>query len=247
MYDLHTHTNMSDGTIALADLVETEASMGYVLGVSDHLFCGGIYTLSDVRDYVEALKPYKVYRGVEANMEQNFTLPDALDSQLDYVIASVHNMPDGRGGFIPLGEYLSKRSGVTSYYSKNYSSDLNRHYLAHTLRLIEKTFSTQRVDILGHATVLPPCDELYGTRFLLDWENALLALCLRHGVALEISGLWRVPNLDMLRRAKEMGMTFSMGSDCHRPMEIGAMDHVLTAIEALSLTEEDFFRPTRAL
>ena len=247
LYDLHTHTNMSDASIALADLVETEAQLGNVLGVSDHIFCCGLYTLTDVRNYLEALKPYNVYRGVETNMEHDFSLPDDLDAQLDYVIASVHSLPDGRGGFVPLHEYFAKRSGEISYYSKNYSSDMNRYYLAHTLRMIEKTFSTQRVDVLGHATVLPACDELYGTRFLLDWENAVLSLCKRHGVALEISGLWRAPNLDMLRRAKQLGLTFSMGSDCHKPTQIGVLDYVRLAIDTLELTQEDFFLPAREI
>ena len=246
-YDLHTHTTMSDGSVPLPELVEQEQALGHVLGVSDHLFCCGIYTVEQARDYLAALSQYNVYRGAEVNMEHNSSLPDELDRQLDYVIASVHNMPDGRGGFVPLGEYLSKRSGAISYCRKNYSSDLNRWYLAHILRLMEKAFSTQRIDILGHATVLPPCDELYGTRFLLDWENAVLSLCQRYGIALEISSLWRAPNMEMLRRAKQMGLSFSMGSDCHTYTQIGVLDYVDLAIDTLGLAQEDFFRPARAL
>ncbi|MEG1523528.1 MAG: PHP domain-containing protein [Clostridia bacterium] len=247
LYDLHTHTTMSDGSITLQDLVEQENQLGRILGVSDHLFCCGIYTMSDVSAYLEALKPYAIYRGAEVNMEHNYALPDELDMQLDYVIASVHSMPDGKGGLVPLSEYFCKRSGVQSYYHKNYSSDLNRWYLAHILRMVEKTFSTQRVDIYGHATVLPVCDELYGTKFLLDWENAVLALCKKYGVALEISGLWRAPNMEMLRRAKAMGITFSSGSDCHKPTSIGVMDYVDLAVDTLGLSEDDFFRPARKL
>ena len=247
IYDLHTHTTMSDGRVALHDLVEWECAMGYQLGVSDHVFVGGIYTERDIAAYLEELRPYPVYRGIEVNMEHNFALPDALDAQVDYVIASVHNVPDGRGGFIPLEDYFRKRAGYTHIYTKNYSSDLNRWYLAHTLRLIEKAFNNQRVDILGHATLLPCCDELYGTKFLLDWENAVLNLCNRHGVALEISGFWRLPNMDMLRRAKAMGLSFSMGSDCHEAKDVGVLDYCLRAVEALDLKEEDFFVPARAL
>lgn len=238
---------MSDGHVPLADLVAWEQNMGRVLGVSDHLFCQGIYTDRDVAAYLDALEAYPVYRGAETNMEQNFSLPDALDARLDYVIASVHSMPDGRGGFIPLSGYFRKRLGVHGAYAKNYSSDLNRWYLAHTLRLMEKAFSNQRVDILGHATLLPCCDELYGTKFLLDWENAVLNLCLRHGVALEISGLWRLPHMDMLRRAKAMGLSFSLGSDCHEAGDVGVLDYCESAIEELDLRQDDFFVPTRAL
>lgn len=247
LYDLHTHTNMSDAQITIDELVETEQAQGHILGVSDHFFCCGIYTLHQIRDYLDALEGYKVYRGAEVNMEHDFSLPEDLDSRLDYVIASVHNMPDGRGGFVPLGGYFSKRSGFASYYSKNYAPDLARYYLAYILRMVEKTFSSQRVDVYGHPTVLPAYDELAGTRFLLDWENAVLSLCLRHGIALEISGLWRAPNMEMIKRAKAMGVTFSMGSDCHAPLQIGAMDYVEQAIEEAGLLEDDFFVPYRKL
>ncbi len=247
LYDLHTHTNFSDANFSLQELVETEQAQGHILGVSDHIFSYGIYTNYDVLNYIEALKPYNIYRGAEANMEQRFDLPDELDSQLDYVIASVHSMPDGRGGLIPLGQYFTKRSGYCSVYEKNYSSDLNRYYLAYILRMIEKTFSTQRVDILGHATVLPCYDELYGTKFVLDWENAVIGLCKKHGIAMEISGLWRAPNMDMIRRAKEAGVRFSMGSDCHDRLQIGVLDYAERAVEEAELGEEDFFVPCRAL
>ena len=247
LYDLHTHTTMSDGQADLDTLVSVEQSMGRIVGVSDHAFCCKMFTERDVAAYLEALKPYPVYRGIETNMEQNFSLPDSIDRELDYVIASVHSMPDGRGGFISLDGYFCKRAGETTLYTKNYSSDLSRWYLAYIIRLIEKAFSSQRIDILGHATVNPCCEELYGTKFLLDWENAILNLCKRYGIALEIASLWRAPDFDMLRRAKEMGIRFSMGSDCHHLQDIGVLDYGERAIEELGLTEEDFFVPARAL
>lgn len=247
LYDLHTHTNMSDARFPIEDLVSVEREQGHILGVSDHLFCCGIYTLNDVKNYIEILQQYPVYRGAEVNMEHRFNLPDNLDDQLDYIIASVHSMPDGRGGFVPLNAYFSKRSGHTDHYEKNYSSDMNRYYLAYIVQMMEKTFSTQRVNILGHATVMPPCDELYGTNFLTQWEDAVIALCKKHEIALEISGLWRAPGVDMLRRAHEQGLKFSMGSDCHSPIQIGDLAYVEKMIDELGLQQEDFFVPKRQL
>jgi len=238
---------MSDAEFPLEDLVTVEQEQGHILGVSDHFFCCGIYTLRDVANYLEALKPYNVYRGAEVNMEHRSNLPDQLDDQLDYVIASVHSMPDGRGGFVPLNQYFTRRSGYTESYHKNYSSDMNRYYLAYIIQMMEKAFTTQRVDILGHATVLPPCDELHGTRFLRQWEDMVISLCATNGIALEISGLWRAPNMEMIVRAKEAGVKFSMGSDCHRHLQIGVLDYVEQAIDEAGLSEEDFFVPRRKL
>ena len=247
LYDLHTHTNMSDAQFPIEDLVSLEQQQGHILGVSDHFFCCGIYTLNDIKNYLEILQLYPVYRGAEVNMEHRFNLPDSLDDQLDYIIASVHSMPDGRGGFVPLNQYFGRRSGGTDQYTKNYSSDMNRYYLAYIIQMMEKTFSTQRVDILGHATVLPPCDELYGTAFLTQWEDAVINLCKKYDVALEISGLWRAPNVDMIRRAYEARLKFSMGSDCHDPVQIGDLRYVEKVIEEVGLAQEDFFVPKRQI
>lgn len=247
LYDLHTHTNMSDARFPLEDLISVEREQGHILGVSDHLFCCGIYTLNDVKNYIDVIREYPVYRGAEVNMEHRFNLPDVLDDELDYIIASVHNMPDGRGGFVPLNQYFSNRSGYGKTYDKNYSSSMNRYYLAYIIQMMEKTFSTQRVDILGHATVLPSYDELYGTSFLTQWEDAVINLCKTHDVALEISGLWRAPHADMIRRAHEAGLKFSMGSDCHDRLQIGNLQYVEQMIEEVGLTQEDFFVPKRQL
>jgi histidinol phosphatase-like PHP family hydrolase len=238
---------MSDARFPIEDLVSIEREQGHILGVSDHFFCCGIYTLNDIKNYLEILQKYPVYRGAEMNMEHRFNLPDSLDDRLDYVIASVHSMPDGRGGFVPLNAYFSNRSGFLEKYDKNYSSDMNRYYLAYIIQMMEKTFSTQRVDILGHATVLPAYDEMYGTAFLTQWEDAVINLCKQHDVALEISGLWRAPGLDMLRRAHEAGLKFSMGSDCHSAIQIGNLAYVEQMIAEIGLQQEDFFVPKRAL
>jgi histidinol phosphatase-like PHP family hydrolase len=51
----------------------------------------------------------------------------------------------------------------------------------------------------------------------------------------------------MIVRAKEAGLKFSMGSDCHRRLQIGVLDYVEQAIDEAGLTEEDFFVPRREL
>ena len=124
---------------------------------------------------------------------------------------------------------------------------MSRYYLAYIIQMMEKTFSTQRVDILGHSTVLPAYDELVGTAFLTQWEDAVIALCKKYDVALEISGLWRAPGADMLRRAYAAGLKFSMGSDCHNALQIGNLAYVEQMIEEIGLAQEDFFVPKRQL
>lgn len=245
--DLHTHTTFSDGEVSLESLVQQEQKLGRVLGVSDHLFSCGMFTLENVRAYLHALSQYPVYRGVEVNMEHTLCLPDDIAGQLDYVIASVHNVPDGHGGFIPLGEYFNKRSGNRSTYHQNYGTELDELYLENTYKLIERAFAGQRIDILGHITVMPMYDDLQGTAFAIDWENAVISLCKKYEVSMEISGLWNAPNLGMLQRANEAGVRFSSGSDCHRFSSIGVLEYVEQAIAILHLDSDTFYLPSAAI
>ena len=172
LYDLHTHTNMSDARFPLEDLIQVEREQGHILGVSDHLFCNGIYTMNDVKNYIDVIRQYPVYRGAEVNMEHRFNLPDEIDDELDYIIASVHNMPDGRGGFVPLNQYFSSRSGYIKEYNKNYSSDMNRYYLAYIIQMMEKTFSTQRRRYTGPRDGAARLRRAVRHRLPDPWEDA---------------------------------------------------------------------------
>lgn len=243
-YDLHTHTTFSDGDFTPEELLRITGEKGYGLGISDHLLCAGMDTIADVERYLNALEAYDCLRGCEANIWEDYTLPDRLAAKLDYVIASVHFAPDLSGGRIFLGRYFGERSGEDVKWERPIDESRAEEYLESILPIIEHTMGTQRMDILGHCTVLPFCELLAGTAFLRDWENAVLGLCKKYDVALEISSLWREPGLDMVRRAKDLGLRFSLGSDCHHPGQC-VLDYSIEIAEKAGIGEESFFVPTR--
>lgn len=245
-YDLHTHTTYSDSEIPLEKLVETARQKGYALGISDHLFCGGMNTLADVERYLDALDSYDVLRGCEANIGEDYSLPDSLAARLDYIIASVHSFPDLAGGVVPMGDYLSERAGEPVKWTRPIDDTRSEEYLEAILSMTEHTMQTQRMDIYGHCTVLPFCETLAGTAFLRDWENALLALCKKYNVALEISALWKEPGLDLIRRARETGLRFTLGSDCHLFQDACNLDYAIDAVQKAGITEPEFYCPKRA-
>lgn len=245
-FDLHTHTTYSDSQITLDQLVKTARRKGYGLGVSDHLFCGGMDTLEDVERYLDALESYDVLRGCEANIGEDYALPDRLAARFDYVIASVHAFPDFAGGMTPLGSYFDERVGAPVKWERPFDASRSQDYLEALLPVIEHTMRTQRMDIYGHCMVLPFCEMLAGTAFLLDWENALLALCGKYGVALEISGLWREPGLEMVKRAKAAGLCFAFGSDCHILENACDLDYPISVAMEAGIEETEFYIPKRA-
>lgn len=240
-YDLHTHTTHSDGQSSVAELLHIADQKGYALGVSDHLYCGGMNTKEAVLSYLEELEHYPVLKGCEANIGEDYSKSEEIISRFDYVIASVHDVPDLMGKSIRLSQYFGKRIGEEGAVWENpFCMERSEQYLTELLAAVEQTMRTQRMDIYGHCTVLPFCEYLDGSSFLTDWENELISLCKKYKVALEISGLWKVPELDMVRRAKAEGIKFTMGSDCHLMKDICDLDYAIALAEKAGLEETDF-------
>ena len=71
----------------------------------------------------------------------------------------------------------------------------------------------------------------------------VVALCKKHNVAMEISGMFCQPYERMLRLAKAEGIKFSFASDCHKPEHVGKLGYCYEMIDALDLKEEHLFIP----
>lgn len=239
-YDLHTHTTHSDGHASVAELLHTANEKGYGLGVSDHLYCGGMNTREDVLAYLTELKQYPVLKGCEANIGEDYSHDEAVISSFDYVIASVHDVPDLMGKSIRLSEYFGKRAGEDCIWDNPFCQGHSERYLTALLPIITQTMQTQCMDIYGHCTVLPFCEDLAGSTFLVDWENELISLCKKYHIALEISGLWKEPGLSMVRRAKAAGIKFTYGSDCHLKKDICDINYSIEIGNKAGLEESDF-------
>jgi Histidinol phosphatase and related hydrolases of the PHP family len=244
-YDLHTHTDFSDGEATVEYLLKTAEEKGYGLGFSDHIFCGGNDTLEKIQRYVDYVGKTDAFVGVEANIGEDYHLPDSIEKKIDYVIASTHSLDD-RGEKLFFSSYFCYRSGAVSSYMPNYHKDRMEEYMETMLKAIEKTMKTQRVDILGHATVNPIYEAIGDTSFRRDWDRAVVDLCVKYHVAVEISNLWQNPHEPQegfLKLSKESGTMFSIGSDCHLLSQCCILNYPISMIEKLGIGEDRLFIP----
>jgi histidinol phosphatase-like PHP family hydrolase len=245
IYDLHTHSVFSDGDATLEYMVKKASEKGYVLGVSDHVYCGQIDTEEQMKRYLDTLEQFDIFKGVEANIGTDFTMPDSIMARLDYCIASVHSVPNRDGSIIGLSNYFGWRCGHLNSYTRTFKKEDSKFLLEESLRQIEKSFSKFTVDILGHGTVTPFYTDMEGTQFQLDFEDELLSLCKKYNVALEISGLWKEPSMRVITKAREKGIKFSFGSDCHRLAEVCDLEYVHRMIEKTGIEENELFIPKK--
>lgn len=245
IYDLHSHSIFSDGDATLEYMAERAAEKGYILGVSDHIYCGHLDTEEQIKRYLDALDSFGLLKGVEANIGTDFTLPDSIMSRLDYCIASVHSLHDREGNIISLSGYFGWRCGHRPDYTRNFKKDDSPFFLEESLRQIENSFSRFPVDILGHSTVTPFYTDMEGTQMQLDFEKELLSLCKKYDVALEISGLWKEPSERVILSARERGIKLSFGCDCHKLSEVCDLEYVHQMIEKTGIEEKDLFIPKK--
>ena len=244
IYNLHTHTTFSDGSAPIEYVIQKAEEKGYKLGISDHIFCGGINTLNDVERYLDILGRYEVLTGAEANIGEDFRLPDRLAYKLDYCIASVHYYFNERGEKEWLSSYFGSRAKHHNNYVPSYNKNLSKYYMEQVLKMVEETFKTQRVDIYGHPTVLPFYDQLNRTKFLVQWEEEVISLCKRYDVALEVSGLWQEPSAQLVEKALRQGVKLSFGCDGHKLEEVCELGYVEKMIKDLGMSQEQCYRPS---
>ncbi|WP_276271341.1 DNA polymerase/3'-5' exonuclease PolX [Haloarcula litorea] len=198
--DLHTHTEWSDGSNTVAEMVEGAAAFGHdYLAITDHAtgpgMVGGVgVTDDDLREQIDEVRAVaadaeiEVFTGVEANVaaDGSVSVDDDLLAELDLVVASPHAALDGDG----------------------------------TDRLVAAA-EHPHVDVIGH-----PTGRFLNRRPGLDVDVERLAeVAADHGTALEVNA--SPQRLDLsgaaVKQAVAAGATVAIDTDAHSP---GSFDQI---------------------
>lgn len=220
--DLHTHTDWSDGSSTMEEMVEAAVRLGYsYYAICDHSgglgVAGGLSIekrlaqIAAIRAFQERLpKDFTLLAGIEVDIRADGTLdcPDSILEQLDWVVASIH-------------------------------SSMRQDRAAMTRRLL-RAIEHPLVNAIGHPTTRlltgrPPVD--------VDMEEIYRA-ALRTGTALEVNG--GPDRLDLsdeqARRARELGIKLIVSSDGH------TVDHLAKFMGyAIAVARRAWCRPSDLL
>ena len=202
--DLHVHTDWSDGTASVDEMVSAAAARGYsYVAITDHSPSrggnpGGL-DIERVQQQRQALieaqakhPEIRILRGTEVDIKNDGSLdfPDEVLAELDWVVASVHS---------------TFSMGIDAMTERMLRAIRNPH-----------------VDAIGH-----PTGRILGRRppYELDME-AVFAAAVETCTALEINSFPQ--RLDLkdthVRRALDLGIKIVIDTDAHSVAELGQID-----------------------
>ena len=220
--DLHTHTNLTDGVAALADMVEAARDRGYEFyAVTDHapnLFMQRMTSekmlaqREQVRELAARLaadggRPMTLLHGTELNIAPDGTVDWAADflDDFDVRVASVH-----------------------SHFDQP-RPEMTRRFIV--------ACENPHVNVIGHPTA-----RKIGKRAPVDVDLAeLFRACARTGTALEINS--HPDRLDLpadhIRAARDAGVKFAIDSDAHSTAHLGYIPFGVGQAQRGWLTPDD--------
>ncbi len=201
--DLHLHSNWSDGSAPIEEMMATAKALGHhYCALTDHSprlkVANGLsadrlrHQLDIIDELRERFAPMRVLTGIEVDILDDGTLdqePELLD-RLDVVVASVH-------------------------------SKLAMDAPAMTRRMV-RAVSNQRVAVLGHCTGrLVEGNRGLRSESKFDAEKVFTA-CRDHGTAVEINSRpeRRDPPTRLMTLARDIGCHFSIDTDAHAPGQL---------------------------
>ncbi|WP_067542139.1 PHP domain-containing protein [Nocardia crassostreae] len=201
--DLHLHSNWSDGSAPIAEMMATAQALGHEycaltdhsprLTVSNGLSADRLRHQLDVIDELrDHVAPMRILTGIEVDILDDGSLDQdpALLDRLDIVVASVH-------------------------------SKLTMDSPAMTRRMV-RAISNPRVTILGHCTGRL-VEGNRGLRPESEFDpDKVFTACRDHDTAVEINSRpeRRDPPTRLLELAAEIGCHFSIDTDAHAPGQL---------------------------
>lgn len=240
--DLHVHTTMSDGDVPLELVAVLARERGVRVGVADHVSTRNterfVADVPAVARYLDALDGAPVMRSAEFCWCDSLwrELPDELMTRFDYRIGSNH------GFWLPDGSMASPwwRS-LPSPWDRR-PNELMELIVSNLCDLVR----TMPIELVAHATLLPPAllerepDPLYW--WSEPREDRFIEAVVESGVAIEISNRYRLPHERLLRKAREAGARFSLGSDAHLARQVGMLDWSIAQARSAGIEAKHLLR-----
>lgn len=235
--DCHAHSTLSDGDLSVAEVAARVRARGVRPSVTDHIthdVARAISSVDAVRHYLDELERHDVARGGEFCWHDPLwrEIPPELAARFTHRIGSLHaaRLPSGRHLHAFVGRWPD---GLTP------SAYMEAHVTS-----AEQLVREMPIDIFAHPTLVPmavramPAEELWSEAH----EERLVRALTAAGVAFELSTRYR-PHERLVRRAADLGVPFSLGSDGHTASQVGDVSVGLALAALVGLAPAELYDP----
>jgi histidinol phosphatase-like PHP family hydrolase len=230
------HVHLVSQTIE--QVVTTSKERGIKYGVAEH---GGTkendYPIvlkndAELQGWIAKLEPYPVYKGMQAEwIDWMPCFSKEVFAQLDYVLTDAMTVRDAMGN--------RQKAFTRGYDPGNDEEGFMTMFVDWMVEICER----EPLDIFAHPTWIPgkfnaDFNKLWTEERMKKFADALK----RTGTACEIDCGMKIPKLNFLRIAKDMGVKFSFGSNSGKS-PITDIGFSVEMAKALGLTAKDMFVP----
>ena len=228
--DLHAHLK---GGLTMEQLLEHSKKTGIKYGVAANCGVGfPVQNDSDLSKYYHSVKDYPVYHGMQAEGREwvNAFSPDTI-ALFDYV-------------FTDALTYFDNKGRRTRLWMKDevFVEDANS-FMNYYVNQIVEILNNEPIDIYVNPTFLPEIiRERYDELWTEERIQKVIDAMKENNIALEINARYKIPSAEFIKKAKEHGVKFTMGTN-NGGNDLGWLEYSLQMIEECGLAPYDFWKP----
>ena len=228
--DLHAHLK---GGLTMDQLLKHSQKTGIKYGVAANCGVGfPIQNDSALSVYYHSFKDFPVYLAMQAEGREwvNLFSPDTI-ALFDYVFTDAMTYHDAKG----------RRTRLwikDEVFIENVDSFMNYYVIQ-----IVEILNNEPFNIYVNPTYLPEIiidryNELWTVERMQQVINALK----ENNIAMEINSRFRIPSADFIKRAKQKGVKFTLGTN-NGNSDLGYLEYSLQMIDECGLAPDDFWKP----
>lgn len=231
--DLHIHLK---GKLTLPDAVAKSAKENIAYGIAFN--CGKgfpIHKDSQIDSVFNLMKDYpQFYVGMQAEgREWVNTFSKESIARFDYVFTDAMTFTDEKG----------RRNRI--WIKEETWIDDEQAFMEYLVNTIVKIIGEEPINIYVNPTFLPTqMADRYDAFWTPERMDRVINAARSNNVAIEINNRYKIPSFQFIKKAKEAGIKFTVGTNNADENFSGAV-YALEMIKKCSLTKDDFFEPVK--
>ena len=236
-YDITDYHSHLKGGLTMEELLEHSKKTGIGYGVAFNAGVGfPITNDSTLLANYEQYKDYPVYMAMQAEGREWVDMFSKENIKtFDYVFTDAMTWTDKKGRRMRL------------WMPEEVFVDDKDDFMDQLVDQIIGVMNNEPIDIYVNSTFLPDVlQPEYDGLWTEERMDKVIKAAANNNIAIEINSRYKIPSATFIKRAKESGVKFSMGTN-NTDKDLGTLTYAIEMIEVCGLEPDDFFKPTQKL